>query len=117
MKQNDFENDDHAGTAPAAFRAPEGTDAWDSQRPLTLPPNTNLEKFQGFIRSVAQIVGSENATVIASDAELQHESYMDPSKAHDVRRFAHSRHLFPPFPFPKNQASYSMLTEGCRCIT
>ena len=85
MKQQDeFTGEDGAvGPTPAAYRAPEGG-RLDSQ-PLRLPPNTTLHKFQEYIAKIAQVVGDENVTVISSDAELQHEDYMDPSKAHDVR--------------------------------
>ena len=70
------------GPSPAAFRAPSGGHA--SDRPLRLPPNTSLEKFTDFMRSIEGIVGIDNATVVINDAELQHEDYMNPSKAHDV---------------------------------
>lgn len=72
------------GTNPAAYRAPDGSSPSNPQRPLALPPNTTVEKFNDFIQQVGKIVGVENATVISSDAELQHESYMDPSKAYDA---------------------------------
>ena len=77
--------EDGVGTVPAAFRAPEGGSP--SDEPITLPPNTSLEKFKDFMRRVAGIVGAENVTVISSDAELQHDSYLDPSKAHDVTNY------------------------------
>ncbi|KAK5690017.1 hypothetical protein LTR97_012501 [Elasticomyces elasticus] len=83
MKQND-EFTSSGGTHPAAYRAPEGPDADHPQRPLTLPPDTSLERFQDFMHRIGRIVGPDNATVIASDAELQHEDYLDPSKAHDM---------------------------------
>ncbi|KAK4890867.1 hypothetical protein LTR27_010440 [Elasticomyces elasticus] len=83
MKQND-EFTSSGGTHPAAYRAPEGPDANHPQRPLTLPPDTSLERFQDFMHRIGRIVGPDNATVIASDAELQHEDYLDPSKAHDM---------------------------------
>lgn len=83
MHQNHIlAGEDGIGTVPAAFRAPEGGPPSDV--PLTLPPNTSLDKFKDFMRRVADIVGSENTTVISSDAELQHDDYLDPSKAHDV---------------------------------
>ncbi|KAK6440359.1 hypothetical protein LTR95_003419 [Oleoguttula sp. CCFEE 5521] len=87
MKQVDIlagEDGETAGTVSAAFRAPEGTPASDPGRPLTLPPRTSLEKFKDFMLRVNDVVGSENATVISSDAELQHEDYLDPSKAYDM---------------------------------
>lgn len=73
------------GVTPAAYRAPEGSGPSRPQRPLRLPPNTNLEKFEDFIQRIGEIVGTENATIISSDAELQHDDYLDPSKAYDVR--------------------------------
>lgn len=76
--------DELQGEAPIAFRAPVG--GGTNNAPLTLPPNTSLEKFNDFMSSIAGIVGTENATVVSSDAELQQEDYLDPSKAHDVCR-------------------------------
>jgi hypothetical protein len=70
------------GTAAGAHRAPDGGDP--SAKPLTLPPGTTLEKFQDFMRRARDIVGDDNATVISSENELMHESYLDPSKAYDV---------------------------------
>lgn len=85
MKQVDeLQGEDGSiGPASAAFRAPEGGNA--GARPLRLPPNTTLEKFNDFMSAVQEIVGIDNATVVSSDAELQQEDYMEPSKAHDVR--------------------------------
>lgn len=71
------------GPTPAAFRAPAGGHA--GARPLRLPPNTSLEKFNDYMERIQEIVGTENATVVSSDAELQLEDYLEPSKAHDVR--------------------------------
>jgi hypothetical protein len=72
------------GVSPMAFRQPEGTRAQDRTAPLVLPPKTSLEVFRQFMQRIVDIVGTENATVVSSDDELQHEDYMDPSKAHDV---------------------------------
>lgn len=85
MKQVDeLQGEDGSiGPTPAAFRAPTGGHAND--QPLRLPPNTSLEKFSNFMGAIEGIVGIENATVVSTDAELQHEDYLDPSKAHDVR--------------------------------
>lgn len=66
----------------------EGSGPWSPPRPLTLPPNTDLAKFQDFMQQIKGIVGAENATIISSDADLQHEDYMNPSKAYDVRALA-----------------------------
>jgi hypothetical protein len=86
MKQTELAGEDGigVGTAPGAYRTPDGTRPEAERRPLTLPPNTSLEKFNDFMQRIADIVGSENATVISSDNELKHESYLDPSKAYDV---------------------------------
>jgi len=86
MKQNELAGEDGigVGTAPGAYRAPDGSRPGAERRPLTLPPNTSLDKFNEFMQRIADIVGSENATVISSDNELKHESYLDPSKAYDM---------------------------------
>ena len=80
MKQN--ENGTVGGVSPLAFRQPEGGQA--SDEPLVLPPGTSLQRFKEFMRRIEDTVGHENATVVSSDAELVHESYLEPSKAHDV---------------------------------
>lgn len=82
MKQND--NIAVEGVSPMAFRQPVGTNAEDRTTPLVLPPNTSIAVFRQFMQRLESIVGTENATVVSSDAELDHEDYMDPSKAHDV---------------------------------
>ncbi|KAI4716268.1 FAD-linked oxidase-like protein [Aureobasidium sp. EXF-10727] len=86
MKQNELAGEEGVGvgTAPGAHRAPDGSRPDAERRPLTLPPNTSLEKFNNFMQRIADIVGVENATVISSDDELKHESYLDPSKAYDM---------------------------------
>jgi hypothetical protein len=86
MKQTELAGEDGigVGTAPGAYRAPDGSRPEAERRPLTLPPNTSLDKFNDFMQRIADIVGSENTTVISSDNELKHESYLDPSKAYDV---------------------------------
>ncbi|KAI5366187.1 Putative FAD-linked oxidase, FAD-binding domain, PCMH-type, FAD-binding, type PCMH, subdomain 1 [Septoria linicola] len=66
------------GRTPAAFRAPEGGHA--GARPLRLPPNTSLEKFNDYMERIQEIVGTENATVVSSDAELQLEDYLEPRR-------------------------------------
>ena len=72
------------GVSPMAFRQPVGTHAEERTAPLVLPPKTSLEVFRQFMQCLEGIVGTENATIVSSDDELQHEDYMDPSKAHDV---------------------------------
>ena len=83
MKQND--NIAIEGVSPMAFRQPAGTHAEDRAAPLVLPPKISIAVFRQFMQRLEGIVGTENATVVSSDAELDHEDYMDPSKAHDVR--------------------------------
>jgi hypothetical protein len=82
MKQNDSIAVE--GVSPMAYRHPIGTHAEDRPTPLVLPPKTTLQVFRQFMQRMESIVGTENATVVSSDAELEHEDYMDPSKAHDV---------------------------------
>ena len=67
-----------------SFRAPDGAPGSEPQRPIALPPNTDLERFKEFMRRAADIVGAENATVISDVSEFGHMSYIEPSKAHDV---------------------------------
>lgn len=83
MKQND--NIAVEGVSPMAYRQPVGGHAQDRQPPLVLPPKTSIDVFRQFMQRLEDIVGAENATVVSSDVELEHEDYMDPSKAHDVR--------------------------------
>jgi hypothetical protein len=83
MKQND-DIPAVEGVSPLAFRQPVGTHAEDRPTPLVLPPKTSLEVFQQFMQRMEDVVGTENATVVSNDAELEHEDYMNPSKAHDV---------------------------------
>jgi hypothetical protein len=52
--------------------------------PLTLPPGFTSEKYDEFITAVRQIVGEQNVTLITDAAQLIHEHYTDPSKAHDM---------------------------------
>ena len=82
MKQND--NIAVEGVSPMAYRPPVGGHAQDRQPPLVLPPKTSIDDFHQFMGRLEDIVGTENATVVSSDAEFEHEDYMDPSKAHDV---------------------------------
>lgn len=53
-------------------------------KPLVLPPGTDAAQFEAYISGAAGIVGAENVTVITSADELTKESYLDPSKAHDM---------------------------------
>jgi hypothetical protein len=82
MKQND--NIKVEDVSLMAFRPPMGSHAGDGTTPLVLPPKTSIGVFRQFIQCLEDIVGTKNATIVSSDAELEHEDYMDPSKAHDV---------------------------------
>lgn len=87
MKEADKQTPDvtiGGGTAPSAYRAPEGGNPRRPGEPLVLPPNTHFEKFQRFTRAAADACGDENVTVISDDSELGNEHYMTPSKAHDM---------------------------------
>jgi hypothetical protein len=52
--------------------------------PLTLPPDFTPKKYAEFISAVQPIVGENNVTLITDAAQLIHEHYTDPSKAHDM---------------------------------
>jgi FAD/FMN-containing dehydrogenase len=49
-----------------------------------LPPNTNAEKFEEYVRRAADIVGQGNVTIISDRSELTKYSYLDPSKCSDM---------------------------------
>ncbi len=72
------------GTAPTAYRKPNGDTPRTAGDPLTLPPGTNSDKFKQFTNRAAEAVGEENVTIITKSEELHQESYLEPSKAHDM---------------------------------
>ncbi|PIA92607.1 Vanillyl-alcohol oxidase [Cercospora beticola] len=114
MKQVDeLQGEDGSiGPASAAFRAPEGGNA--GARPLRLPPNTTLEKFNDFMSAVQEIVGTDNATVVSSDAELQQEDYMEPSKAHDMYYIAEKEYFVSSAVVaPRNVADVQAIMKLC----
>ncbi|EXJ69406.1 uncharacterized protein A1O5_07442 [Cladophialophora psammophila CBS 110553] len=81
---------------PLAYRQPEGSAPRESQsvkRPLVLPPGTDNDKFQRFIEEIASVTGSENVTVISDEAELYHDNYLDPGKAHDMFHIVYKTRL------------------------
>jgi hypothetical protein len=51
---------------------------------LVLPPNTNADKFEEYVRRAADIVGRDNVTIISDHSELTKYSYLDPSKCSDM---------------------------------
>ncbi|KAL1591367.1 hypothetical protein SLS60_012066 [Paraconiothyrium brasiliense] len=69
---------------PLAYRQPIGSSPSSPGDPLALPPGISSEKFKEYISRAKEIVGEENVTVISTVEELQKESYMEPSKAHDM---------------------------------
>ena len=73
------------GPTPAsAYRKPNGDAPRNAGDPLILPPGIDSETFKNFTLKLADAVGQENVTVITKDEELDQESYLDPSKAHDM---------------------------------
>lgn len=71
-------------TPESAYRRPNGEAPRDAGDPLVLPPGTSSQKFKDFTLRLTDIVGSDNVTVISKDEELWQESYLEPSKAHDM---------------------------------
>lgn len=86
MKQNDSIAVE--GVSPMVARQPVGSGAHDHLPPLVLPPKTSIEVFRQFMQRLEDIVGTDNVTVVSSDAELEHEDYLNPSKAHDVNHLS-----------------------------
>ena len=73
------------GPTPASvYRKPNGETPRKAGDPLILPPGIDSQTFKRFSLRLADIVGQDNVTVISQDAELHQESYLDPSKAHDM---------------------------------
>lgn len=75
---------DHVELAPSGEPQQSGTQPAANAKPLKLPPNTNLAKFQQFISSVLDIVGQENMTIVEGPDQMAKTSYSDPSKTHDM---------------------------------
>lgn len=75
-------------THPGAYRQPNGSSSQKPGDPLVLPPNTTSQTFKSYARRAAEIVGTENVTIISDEAELSQESYLEPSKAHDMFNIA-----------------------------
>ncbi|KAJ9602702.1 hypothetical protein H2200_012896 [Cladophialophora chaetospira] len=71
-------------TAPSAYRKPNGEKPSVAGDPIILPPGIDSPTFKKFTQQLADIVGRDNVTVISKDEELYQESYLDPSKAHDM---------------------------------
>lgn len=71
-------------TAPTAYRKPNGSSAQNAGVPLTLPPGVSPEKFKEFTLRASEAVGEDNVIIITKPEELQNESYLEPSKVHDM---------------------------------
>ena len=72
------------GTAQTVYRKPNGDSPRIAGDPLVLPPGTSSESFKQFTIRAAEIVGEDNLTVVTKSEELTHETYLEPSKAHDM---------------------------------
>ena len=71
-------------TSPKAYCRPNGDSAQKAGDPIILPPGTDSQTFKDFTLRLAEVVGSENVTVITKAEELNKDSYLDPSKIHDM---------------------------------
>ncbi|THW33515.1 FAD-linked oxidase-like protein [Aureobasidium pullulans] len=71
-------------TSPLAFRQAVGSSSQARANPIRLPPGISGEVFQTFTQRAAAICGDENVVIISNSDELNHESYLDPSKCHDM---------------------------------
>jgi FAD/FMN-containing dehydrogenase len=72
------------GIAPTAYRRPNGDVPRLAGDPLCLPPGIDSAQFKEFTLRAAKISGEENVTIITKSEELAQESYLEPSKAHDM---------------------------------
>lgn len=73
------------GTTPeSVYRRPNGEAPKVAGDPLILPPGISSSVFKEFTLKLADAVGQQNVTVISDPSELSQESYLDPSKAHDM---------------------------------
>lgn len=71
-------------TASTAYRRPNGDSPRQAGDPIVLPPGLSSETFKDFTSRLAEIVGEKNVTIIDKAEELSQESYLEPSKAHDM---------------------------------
>lgn len=66
------------------LKAPNPPSPQKAGDPLTLPPGISSAQFHDFIAAATAICGNPNVTIISDVAQLSHEHYTDPSKAHDM---------------------------------
>lgn len=71
-------------TSPLAFRSPTGETPRNAGDPLRLPPGIDSATFKHFCQRAAEVCDENNVVVISKSEELDHESYLDPSKVHDM---------------------------------
>ena len=71
-------------TPQSAYRKPNGDIPRKAGDPICLPPGTSSQRFKQFTLDLAKISGEENVTIISKSEELSQESYLEPSKAHDM---------------------------------
>jgi FAD/FMN-containing dehydrogenase len=73
------------GPAPAsAYRKPNAEAPRNPGDPLVLPPGIDSQTFKQLTQRLGEAIGHENVTVISKDEQLHQESYLDPSKIHDM---------------------------------
>ena len=73
------------GGAPSlALRPNNGATPKVAGDPIALPPGIDSQTFKNFIVRVSEIVGQENVTIITKPEDHDKETYMDPSKVHDM---------------------------------
>jgi hypothetical protein len=65
-------------------RKPSGSSAQNAGLPLTLPPGVSPEKFKEFTLRASETVGEDSVIIITKPEKLQNESYLEPSKVHDM---------------------------------
>ncbi|KIY01585.1 uncharacterized protein Z520_03137 [Fonsecaea multimorphosa CBS 102226] len=71
-------------TSAPALRQPNADSPITSGDPIVLPPGISSQTFKSFTQRLVDIVGQENVTIVSKATDLSQESYLDPSKAHDM---------------------------------
>lgn len=72
------------GPPPPIYRKPNGDVPRAAGDPLCLPPGVSSQHFKQFTLRLAEICHEDNVTVITQSEELRQESYLEPSKCHDM---------------------------------
>lgn len=71
-------------TSQAAFRQANGERPQVAGDPICLPPGISSATFKQFTQRASELCGEDNVIVVSKPEELDHESYLDPSKVHDM---------------------------------